>query len=125
MPTQNELWQEALKTIVQVESTTTPDKRMKRLRIGLAAAGVLAILAIVTVLALPYFSANLNRTITPAVINVYATDNWQFYRDKSGLWRWRRFAPNGEIVGASHQGYPKRATAVENALRHSYLPAEE
>lgn len=125
MPTRNELWQEALKTIVQLEASTTPDKRMKRLKIGIAAVGVLTVLAIVAMLALPYFSTNSGPTVTVPVSHGYLADNWQFYRDSSGLWRWRRSASNGKIVGASHQGYPKRSAAVENALRHGYLPTQE
>lgn len=33
------------------------------------------------------------------------SDKWEFYKDPKGEWRWRRTASNGNIVGASTQGY--------------------
>ena len=30
---------------------------------------------------------------------------WEFYQDKAGKHRWRRIASNGNIIGASSQGY--------------------
>ena len=42
-------------------------------------------------------------------------DKWEFYKDKAGEWRWRRTAPNGEIVGASSEGYHNRSDCVDNA----------
>jgi uncharacterized protein YegP (UPF0339 family) len=30
-------------------------------------------------------------------------DKWEFYKDGSDKWRWRRKASNGNIVGASSQ----------------------
>ncbi|TBR37617.1 DUF1508 domain-containing protein [Marinomonas agarivorans] len=47
-------------------------------------------------------------------------DKWDFYMDKAGLWRWRRTAPNGRIVGASTQGYANKSDCEENARRHSW-----
>lgn len=44
-------------------------------------------------------------------------DVWRFYRDRRGQWRWRRTASNGEIVGASHQGYAHRFDCEANAQR--------
>jgi len=29
-------------------------------------------------------------------------DKFDFYKDKKGEHRWRRVAPNGEVVGAAH-----------------------
>lgn len=48
-------------------------------------------------------------------------DFWYFYTDKAGHWRWRRTAKNGEIVGASTQGYIHYAYCVENAVRNGYI----
>lgn len=48
-------------------------------------------------------------------------DKWEFYVDDNGKWRWRRTASNGNIVGASTQGYANRPDCVENARRHGYL----
>ncbi len=47
-------------------------------------------------------------------------DKWEFYKDNSNEWRWRRTAPNGRIVGASSQGYVNRVDCVENAKRNGY-----
>lgn len=47
------------------------------------------------------------------------SDFWQIYKDTRGEWRWRRVSPrNGKIVGASSEGYKKRAECISNALRH-------
>jgi len=32
-------------------------------------------------------------------------DKWEFYKDAENQWRWRRTTPNGNIIGASTQGY--------------------
>ncbi len=45
-------------------------------------------------------------------------DKWEIYQDKRGEHRWRRKASNGNIVGASCEGYVKRADAKANAQRH-------
>ena len=38
-------------------------------------------------------------------------DKWEFYQESNGDWRWRRTAPNGNIVGASTEG---ETTAQQN-----------
>jgi uncharacterized protein YegP (UPF0339 family) len=53
-----------------------------------------------------------------------ANDKWEFYTDASGEWRWRRTAPNGNIVGASSEGYVGKAHCKENAVRNGYVVAE-
>lgn len=47
-------------------------------------------------------------------------DTWTFYQDSQGKWRWRRTAGNGQIVGASSEGYNNRADCVANARRNGY-----
>lgn len=47
-------------------------------------------------------------------------DKWEFYKDSRELWRWRRTAANGRIVGASTEGYINRVDCVENAQRNGY-----
>jgi len=47
-------------------------------------------------------------------------NTWEFYTDRAGKWRWRVFARNGRIVGASSQGYVWRIDCVANARRHGY-----
>ena len=45
-------------------------------------------------------------------------DKWEIYEDKKGEYRWRRTATNGEIVGASSEGYNKKADCKSNAERN-------
>lgn len=47
-------------------------------------------------------------------------DTWVFYQDDRSEWRWRRTAPNGNIVGASTEGYRNRQDCVANARRNGY-----
>jgi uncharacterized protein YegP (UPF0339 family) len=48
------------------------------------------------------------------------SDKWEFYKDASESWRWRRTASNGNIVGASTQGYSNKSDCVDNARRNGY-----
>ena len=57
--------------------------------------------------------ANMNRGAVP-------TDKWEFYQDKKGEWRWRRFAQNGRQVGRSSEGYKSRGDAEANAGRFGW-----
>ena len=50
-------------------------------------------------------------------------DLWKFYKDKKGEWRWRRTASNGNIVGASTEGYKSKKAAINNATRAPFDPA--
>ena len=45
-------------------------------------------------------------------------DKWEVYKDKRGEFRWRRRSPNGNIVGASTEGYVGRSSCNANADRH-------
>ena len=47
-------------------------------------------------------------------------DKWEFYKDSRGLWRWRRTASNGRIVGASTEGYTSKKNCIDNAKRNGY-----
>lgn len=47
-------------------------------------------------------------------------DKWELYEDKRGEWRWRRTAVNGNVVGASSEGYKVKADAVSNAEHYGY-----
>lgn len=44
-------------------------------------------------------------------------DRWEIYVSANG-WRWRRTARNGNIVGASTQGYSNRSDCEANARRN-------
>ena len=44
-------------------------------------------------------------------------DRWEIYEGKDG-WRWRRTAKNGNIVGASTQGYSNKSDCLANAERN-------
>lgn len=45
-------------------------------------------------------------------------DKWESYTDKGGKYRWRRRASNGNIVGASSQGYKSASACASNAKRN-------
>lgn len=56
-----------------------------------------------------------------------STDTWKMYMDVAGEWRWQRKAPNGEIVGAAHEGYKNLLDCKRNALRNGlsdFMPLE-
>ena len=40
---------------------------------------------------------------------------WEIYKDNADEWRWRRKARNGEIVGASSEGYASKQSCIANA----------
>jgi uncharacterized protein YegP (UPF0339 family) len=44
----------------------------------------------------------------------------EIYKDGSGKWRWRATAANGNIVGASSQGYVNKSDCVANAKLFGY-----
>lgn len=46
------------------------------------------------------------------------SDKWEVYQNRKGEHRWRRKSTNGNIVGASTEGYVKKADCVANAQRH-------
>ena len=43
----------------------------------------------------------------------------EYYEDKKGEWRWRKTASNGEIIGASSEGYVNKKDCQSNANRSS------
>lgn len=45
-------------------------------------------------------------------------DKVELCKDKNDKWRWKRIAPNGEVVGASTQGYANKSYCKENARRN-------
>lgn len=48
------------------------------------------------------------------------SDKWEFYTSDNGDHRWRRKASNGEIVGASSEGYSSKADCEANAQRNGH-----
>lgn len=36
------------------------------------------------------------------------------YKDKTGKWRWRIIATNGEVIGASTEGYSNKSSCEKN-----------
>ena len=44
-------------------------------------------------------------------------DTLVIYSDNAGEWRWTRTATNGNIVGASTEGYINKSDCVDNANR--------
>ena len=53
-----------------------------------------------------------------------AQDTVEYYKDAKGEWRWRRKAPNGNIVGSSSEGYTSKQECVDNFKRQQ-TPAVE
>lgn len=45
---------------------------------------------------------------------------WEFYQDKAAKFRWRRIASNGNVIGASSQGYVTLKDCVHNASLFAY-----
>jgi len=39
---------------------------------------------------------------------------WSLYKDKRGEWRWRIISANGQIVGASTEGYKSKVACFNN-----------
>jgi uncharacterized protein YegP (UPF0339 family) len=52
-------------------------------------------------------------------------DKWEFYKNADGEWRWRRIAPNEEIVGASTEGYKNKSDCEDNASRNGWPGDDE
>jgi len=48
-------------------------------------------------------------------------DKFHFYRDARKEWRWTLKAPNGEVIGASTEGYKRKKDCVSNAERLGYV----
>jgi len=44
-------------------------------------------------------------------------DTFEVYQDKRDEYRWRRKAPNGQIVGAASEGYKKKVDCEANMKR--------
>lgn len=61
----------------------------------------------------------LNKLLNGKVMET-RNDDWNFYLDKANLWRWKRKASNGRIVGASTQGYKLKADCISNAKRNGW-----
>ena len=49
-------------------------------------------------------------------------DEWRVYKDKAGEYRWHRKALNGEVVGASTEGYKNLKECIENAYLNGAPP---
>lgn len=49
-------------------------------------------------------------------------DKLELYKDVEGKFRWRRTAPNGEIVGAATEGYVNKADCLSNLKRQFIKP---
>jgi len=47
-------------------------------------------------------------------------DKWEFYKDHENKWRWRRTDPNGNIVGATTEGYVNKVDCEGNARRNGW-----
>jgi Domain of unknown function (DUF1508) len=50
-----------------------------------------------------------------------ADDRVVTYEDLSGEWRWKRVAPNGEVVADSGEGYVNYEDCLQGAMRQGVL----
>ncbi|MEE9309716.1 MAG: helix-turn-helix domain-containing protein [Cocleimonas sp.] len=50
-------------------------------------------------------------------------DRFDFYKDSNNEWRWRRTAKNGQIIGASVEGFKNRSSCIENAKQNGWQSA--
>ncbi len=48
---------------------------------------------------------------------------WQFYKDKPGMWQWRKFESN-KVVAVSYDGFHSRRDCVNDAKTRGYILAE-
>jgi uncharacterized protein YegP (UPF0339 family) len=53
------------------------------------------------------------------------SDTALLYRDDDGEFRWVRTSANGDVVGASTEGYSRKIDARENYLRTNGVEAPE
>lgn len=51
-------------------------------------------------------------------------DTIDLYQDEHEEWRWTRRAANGEVIGASTEGYTRRTDATDNIVRTQIGPYE-
>ncbi len=52
---------------------------------------------------------------------VFMPNRWfEFYQDNQNKWRWKRWSPNNNIIGASSESFSSRAAAVNNARMNGY-----
>ena len=49
-------------------------------------------------------------------------DKTIIYQDKAGEWRWKRVAPNGDIIADSGEGYSRLSDAERAASRAFLAP---
>lgn len=85
----------------------------------LAKAGIEAVCSRVG--SMGYVGASINQPLKYSGAEAPAwADSVTVYRDKAREWRWRRVGQNGEIVGASHEGFKNFADCQANLHRSFY-----
>jgi uncharacterized protein YegP (UPF0339 family) len=48
-------------------------------------------------------------------------NKFRFYRDARKEWRWTCIAPNGETIGASSEGFKRKAGMLKNAKAMGFV----
>ena len=51
---------------------------------------------------------------------IQLSDRWQFYKDRFGLWQWRKFESN-KVVAVSGEGFQSRQKCVVDAKLRGYI----
>ena len=54
-----------------------------------------------------------------------ARNNWLFFIDRAGEWQWTNRDTNGQVVGASHEGFKNRSACDSNAARNGWDEAQK
>ena len=55
---------------------------------------------------------------------ILTTQRWQFYKDKMGLWQWRKFVAN-KVISVSAESFQSRKACVNDAKTRGYVVPEK
>lgn len=84
-------------------------------------AALAALFMVLAIWAANNYSKIVDQYEQPLAQTAWSDDSWEFYTDKAGECRWRRTSPEGEIVGASTQGYRELINCLNNARRNGFI----
>jgi len=48
-------------------------------------------------------------------------EEWEFYKDMKGKWRWKKLNKNGKVVKRSSINYINKLDCLNNARKNGYL----
>ena len=50
-------------------------------------------------------------------------NRWQFYKERPGMWQWRKFEAN-KVIAVSYGAFPSRPECVRNAKTRGYIAVD-